>query len=49
MYPAISDLIIYSVEADSMEKVVAECAVATKAGAIVAGQTSVKHPRNSPV
>ncbi|GAB3918583.1 prephenate dehydrogenase [Mucilaginibacter boryungensis] len=40
----ISDLIIYSVEADSMEKVVAECAVATKAGAIVAGQTSVKHP-----
>lgn len=40
----ISDLIIYSVEAESMEKVVAECAVATKAGAIVAGQTSVKHP-----
>jgi prephenate dehydrogenase (NADP+) len=40
----VSDLIIYSVEADSMEKVVAECAAATKAGAIVAGQTSVKHP-----
>ena len=40
----LSDLIIYSVEADSMEKVVAECAMATKAGAIVAGQTSVKHP-----
>lgn len=40
----ISDLIIYSVEADSMEKVVAECAMATKAGAIVAGQTSVKSP-----
>jgi prephenate dehydrogenase (NADP+) len=39
-----SDLIIYSVEADSMEKVVAECAVATKEGAIVAGQTSVKSP-----
>ncbi|GAB3920284.1 prephenate dehydrogenase [Mucilaginibacter myungsuensis] len=38
------DLIIYSVEADSMEKVVAECAASTKAGAIVAGQTSVKHP-----
>jgi len=40
----ISDLLIFSVEAESMEKVVAECAVATKAGAIVAGQTSVKHP-----
>jgi prephenate dehydrogenase (NADP+) len=40
----LSDLIIYSVEADSMEKVVAECAPATKYGAIVAGQTSVKHP-----
>jgi len=40
----ISDLIIYSVEAESMEKVVAECAIATKPGAIVAGQTSVKHP-----
>ena len=39
-----SDLIIYSVEADIMERVVAECAIATKEGAIVAGQTSVKHP-----
>ena len=41
---AISDLIIYSVEADSMERVVAECSGATRPGAIVAGQTSVKSP-----
>ena len=40
----ISDLIIYSVEAENLEKVVAECAAATKPGTIVAGQTSVKHP-----
>ncbi|WPU93340.1 prephenate dehydrogenase [Mucilaginibacter sabulilitoris] len=40
----INDLIIYSVEADKMEQVVAECGPLTKYGAIVAGQTSVKHP-----
>jgi prephenate dehydrogenase (NADP+) len=39
-----NDLIIYSVEADRMEQVVAECGPATKFGAIVAGQTSVKTP-----
>ena len=39
-----NDLIIYSVEADKMEQVVAECGPATKYGAIVAGQTSVKTP-----
>jgi prephenate dehydrogenase (NADP+) len=39
-----NDLIIYSVEADKMEQVVAECGPLTKYGAIVAGQTSVKHP-----
>ncbi|MBD1392655.1 prephenate dehydrogenase [Mucilaginibacter sp. ZB1P21] len=40
----VSDLIIYSVEADKLEMVVAECGASTKYGAIVAGQTSVKHP-----
>src|SRR5471030_1087795 len=40
----ISDLIIYSVEADKLTKVVAECGSSTKYGAIVAGQTSVKTP-----
>lgn len=39
-----SDLVIYSVEADSMARVVAECGPSTKYGAIVAGQTSVKTP-----
>jgi prephenate dehydrogenase (NADP+) len=39
-----NDLIIYSVEADRLEQVVAECGPATKYGAIVAGQTSVKTP-----
>ncbi|MDR3695145.1 prephenate dehydrogenase [Mucilaginibacter sp.] len=39
-----SDLIIYSVEAESLARVVAECGPATKYGAIVAGQTSVKTP-----
>ena len=39
-----SDLIIYSVEADRMARVVAECGPSTKYGAIVAGQTSVKTP-----
>jgi prephenate dehydrogenase (NADP+) len=40
----ICDLIIYSVEADKMLQVVAECGSSTKYGAIVAGQTSVKTP-----
>lgn len=40
----ISDLIIYSVEADRMRHVVAEFGPSTKYGAIVAGQTSVKTP-----
>jgi len=39
-----NDLVIYSVEADKLEQVVAECGPLTKYGAIVAGQTSVKHP-----
>ena len=39
-----SDLIIYSVEADRLSEVVAECGSSTKYGAIVAGQTSVKTP-----
>ncbi|MFD0751767.1 prephenate dehydrogenase/arogenate dehydrogenase family protein [Mucilaginibacter calamicampi] len=39
-----SDLIIYSVEAEKLEGVVAEFAIYTKPGAIVAGQTSVKTP-----
>ncbi|MES2809280.1 MAG: prephenate dehydrogenase [Bacteroidota bacterium] len=38
------DLIIYSVEAEKIGKVVAEYALYTKPGAIVAGQTSVKTP-----
>lgn len=40
----ICDLIIYSVEADRLAQVVAECGSSTKYGAIVAGQTSVKTP-----
>jgi len=40
----ISDLIVYSVEAERIAKVVAEYAQFTKPGAIVAGQTSVKTP-----
>jgi prephenate dehydrogenase (NADP+) len=39
-----ADLIIYSVEADGLDKVVAAYAAYTKPGAIVAGQTSVKTP-----
>jgi prephenate dehydrogenase (NADP+) len=39
-----NDLIIYSVEAEKLEQVVAECGPVTKYGAIVAGQTSVKTP-----
>ena len=38
------DLIIYSVEAEKLAHVVAECGSSTKYGAIVAGQTSVKTP-----
>ncbi|MBE9584770.1 prephenate dehydrogenase [Mucilaginibacter sp. JRF] len=38
------DLIIYSVEAEKIDQVVAEYGPITKYGAIVAGQTSVKHP-----
>ena len=38
------DLIIYSVEAEKIEQIVAEFGPITKYGAIVAGQTSVKHP-----
>ena len=39
-----SDLVIYSVEAEKLDSVVAEFAAYTKPGAIVAGQTSVKTP-----
>lgn len=40
----ISDWIIYSVEAETISKVVAEYAPSTKVGAIVGGQTSCKAP-----
>lgn len=40
----VSDLLIYSVEADRMEEVVAQSSGSAKYGAIIAGQTSVKHP-----
>ncbi|KAL1924949.1 uncharacterized protein VTP21DRAFT_4603 [Calcarisporiella thermophila] len=39
-----SDYIIYSVEAEYIDKVVAEFGPSTKVGAIVGGQTSVKEP-----
>ncbi|MFM6976776.1 MAG: prephenate dehydrogenase/arogenate dehydrogenase family protein [Sphingobacteriaceae bacterium] len=39
-----ADFIIYSVEAEKIAEVVAACGHATRSGAIVAGQTSVKHP-----
>ncbi|TZF81725.1 prephenate dehydrogenase [Pedobacter sp. BS3] len=39
-----SDFIIYSVEAEKIKDVVAAYGHATKYGAIVGGQTSVKHP-----
>lgn len=39
-----SDFIIYSVEAEKIAQVVAMYAKSTKYGAIVGGQTSVKHP-----
>jgi prephenate dehydrogenase (NADP+) len=41
---SVSDLLIYSVEAEKIAKVVAETAEFVKAGTIVAGQTSVKTP-----
>ncbi|KAI1963267.1 prephenate dehydrogenase (NADP(+)) [Ophidiomyces ophidiicola] len=40
----ISDYIIYSVEAEAIEKIVAEYGPSTKVGAIVGGQTSCKAP-----
>ncbi|SOD18413.1 prephenate dehydrogenase [Pedobacter xixiisoli] len=39
-----SDFIIYCVEAEKIDAVVSQFAKSTKYGAIVAGQTSVKHP-----
>ena len=39
-----SDFIIYCVEAEKIDAVVGQFAKSTKYGAIVAGQTSVKHP-----
>ncbi|KAJ8495495.1 hypothetical protein ONZ45_g12822 [Pleurotus djamor] len=39
-----SDFMVYSVEAEFIDKVVAEYGPSTKVGAIVAGQTSVKAP-----
>ncbi len=39
-----SDLIVYSVEAENIGKVVSQFGPSTKQGAIVAGQTSVKTP-----
>lgn len=39
-----SDLLIFSVEADKIKDVVARYGPYAKSGAIVAGQTSVKHP-----
>lgn len=38
------DVIFYAVEAEKIAEVVQKCGGATKYGAIVAGQTSVKHP-----
>ncbi|KZT55286.1 Prephenate dehydrogenase [Calocera cornea HHB12733] len=40
----LSDIIIYSVEAEYIDSVVADYGQSTKVGAIVAGQTSVKSP-----
>jgi len=41
-----SDLIIYSVEAENLEKAVSQYGPATPPGAVVAGQTSVKTPES---
>ncbi|KAI0373078.1 Prephenate dehydrogenase, partial [Pilatotrama ljubarskyi] len=43
----ISDFIMYSVEAEYIDRVVAEYGPSTKVGAIVAGQTSVKAPEKA--
>ncbi|KAI0672795.1 Prephenate dehydrogenase [Trametes maxima] len=43
----VSDFIMYSVEAEYIDRVVAEYGPSTKVGAIVAGQTSVKAPEKS--
>ncbi|KAJ3552036.1 hypothetical protein NM688_g4367 [Phlebia brevispora] len=43
----ISDWIMYSVEAEFIDRVVAEFGPSTKVGAIVAGQTSVKAPERA--
>ncbi|KAI0707708.1 Prephenate dehydrogenase [Earliella scabrosa] len=40
----VSDYILYSVEAEFIDRVVAQYGLSTKVGAIVAGQTSVKEP-----
>jgi len=42
-----SDFIVYSVEAEYINKVVAQYGASTKVGAIVAGQTSVKAPERA--
>ncbi len=39
-----ADFVIYCVEAEKIDEVVSQFAKSTKYGAIVAGQTSVKHP-----
>lgn len=41
-----SDLIIYSVEAENIDKIVALYGPSTKQGAIVGGQTSCKTPKS---
>ncbi|KAI8989839.1 Prephenate dehydrogenase [Trametes punicea] len=43
----VSDFIMYSVEAEYIDRVVAEYGPSTKVGAIVAGQTSVKAPEKA--
>ncbi|KAI0636555.1 Prephenate dehydrogenase [Trametes polyzona] len=43
----VSDWIMYSVEAEYIERVVADYGPSTKVGAIVAGQTSVKAPEKT--
>ncbi|TFK90282.1 Prephenate dehydrogenase [Polyporus arcularius HHB13444] len=43
----VSDYIVYSVEAEYIDRVVAEYGPSTKVGAIVAGQTSVKAPEKA--
>ncbi|KAI0723856.1 Prephenate dehydrogenase [Cerioporus squamosus] len=43
----VSDYVVYSVEAEYIDRVVAEYGPSTKVGAIVAGQTSVKAPEKA--